>query len=85
MIKIYGSKICSTCVECKDQLTAANVPFEFLEITENIRNLRAFLKFRDTLPMYDAIREEGRVGIPLVECEDGTYTFDWEQFLPVQK
>ncbi len=80
-MKIYGSKICRGCNELKAVLDAKNIPYEFVEITENIPNLRAFLKMRDTNPMFDEIKEQGRVGLPVIELADGTLTLDVEKVL----
>ena len=80
-MKIYGSKICSGCRELKAKLDENNIAYEFVEITENIPSLRAFLKMRDTNPMFDEIKEQGRVGIPVIELDDGTLTMDEEAVL----
>ena len=47
MLKLYGSKICSDCVEAKAALEAQGVPFEYVEITESVANMRDFLHYRD--------------------------------------
>lgn len=31
MLKIYGSLLCPDCVQCKNDLTAAGVEFEYLD------------------------------------------------------
>ncbi len=81
-MKFYGSMICSGCREAKALFEEKEIPYEFVDITENVTNLRAFLHFRDTLPMFDDIRKEGRIGIPFfVDGErmtlDETEAMEW--------
>ena len=64
MLKFYGSDICGGCREAKALFTEKKVPYEFIDITENVKNLRDFLYYRDILPMFDEIRRDGRIGIP---------------------
>ena len=44
-------------------------------------NLKAFLKLRDGSPLFDPVRQEGGIGIPCIQREDGSITFDWEEFM----
>lgn len=80
MLKIYGSPLCPDCVKCKEELEAAGVPFLYLNITENLRFLKLFLKLREQ-PAFAAIRDAGQIGIPCIVREDDTFTFDWKEFL----
>ena len=81
MLKIYGSQLCPDCVKCKEELEAAGVPFLYLNISENLLYLKKFLKHRDGNELFEAIRERGQIGIPCIEREDGTITFEWDEFL----
>ena len=78
MITVYTSPLCPDCRECKHRLTT---PSECPDITESMRNLKAFLKLRDTLAAFDPCRANGSVGIPAIVKEDGSVTLDWEAFL----
>lgn len=80
MLKIYGSPLCPDCVQCTADLEAANVEFEYLNITENLQYFKEFLKIRDGNELFDPVREKGQIGIPCIVCEDGTVTFDWEEW-----
>lgn len=78
-IKMYGAPICGDCVTVKEVLAkSAQVELEYINITESTANLKEFLKYRDSEPMFDAIKAEGRIGIPMFILEDGTKTFDLE-------
>ena len=80
MIKIYGSMLCPDCVECRKDLDAAGTAYEYLDFSENLKNLKEFLKIRDGNFMFDAHREEGKIGIPCIVREDGSITLDWEEY-----
>ena len=81
MLKVYGMKICPDTVECCATLTRAGVEYEFLDFAETPANLKAFLKLRDGSPLFDPVRQEGGIGIPCIQREDGSITFDWEEFM----
>ena len=79
-MKIYGSKQCPDCRKCKATLEANGVAFEFIDITEGLRDLKAFLKYRDSEPMFYRFKAAGKVGIPLLVFEDCTMLHDWESW-----
>ena len=81
MLKVYGMKICPDTVECCEALTRAGVEYEFLDFAEKTANLKAFLKLRDSSPLFGSVRQEGGIGIPCIQREDGSITFDWEEFM----
>ena len=81
MLMIYGSPLCPDCRECKANLEAHNVEFSYIDINGSMRDLKAFLKLRDSLPVFGACKESGAVGIPALVCEDGTVTLDWEGWM----
>lgn len=80
MLKIYGSPLCPDCVKCKEELEMAGVPFFYMDITANLRFLKMFLSLRET-EGFANIRTRGQIGIPCIVREDGSYTFDWKEFM----
>ena len=76
MMKLYGAPICVNCREVKQLLDEKGIPYEYVDITESTKNLRAFLAMRDTLPVYDEAKAEGRLGITAIGWEDGSVTLD---------
>ena len=80
MIKIYGSMLCPDCVQCRKDLDAAGTAYEYLDFSEDLKNLKEFLKLRDGNPLFDGHRDEGKIGIPCILREDGTITLDWEEY-----
>lgn len=81
MIKIYGSMLCKDCVQCRQELDAAAVSYEYLDFSEDLQNLKDFLAIRDGDPLFDAARDHKSIGIPCIVKEDGTVTLDWSEFM----
>ncbi|MBQ6503333.1 MAG: hypothetical protein IJI57_05415 [Flexilinea sp.] len=81
MLKVYGSDLCPDCVACKTAFDANGVIYDFVNVTESMRNLKEFLNIRDTNPVFDDARQKGYVGIPALLREDGSITLDWEAYL----
>ena len=81
MLKIYGSQYCPDCVKCKEELDAAGVPYLYLNISENLLYLKKFLKLRDENDLFVSVKARGQIGIPCILREDGSVTFEWDEFL----
>ena len=76
MIKIYGMPTCPYCDFVHEQIRGREDEFEYINIGEHISNLSAFMKLRDTDPVFDYCKEIGDVGIPAFVLEDGTVTIE---------
>ena len=76
MIKIYGMPTCPYCDYIHEQIKGREDEFEYINIGENIRNMGAFTRLRDTNPAFDHSKEIGDVGIPAFVLEDGSITLD---------
>lgn len=81
MIKIYGSMLCPDCVQCRKDLDEAGVEYEYLDFSENLKNLKEFLTIRDGNSLFDSLRQDGRIGIPCILREDGSVSLDWTEFM----
>ena len=75
---IYGTMQCPDCVECCKDLDAAGKEYTFLEFSDNLKHLKDFLKIRDTSPVFDAVRQEGKIGIPCIITDDGSVSLFWK-------
>lgn len=89
-VQIYGSHQCPGCVEAKKALSEKGADFEFIDLSENLYNLKRFLAFREQEEIYKPFREqalkkdypdEGRIGIPCFVLEDGERTMDLDYVL----
>ncbi len=76
MVKIYGMPTCPYCDYIHEQIVGRENEFEYINIGENIRNMGAFTRLRDTNPAFDHSKEIGDVGIPAFVLEDGSITLD---------
>lgn len=75
-MKVYGSQICVDCRNYKAIQKNRGFDAEFIEITEDTGKLKEFLRIRDQEPIFDQVKENGGIGIPLFVSEDGRKTFD---------
>ena len=57
MIKIYGMPTCPYCDYVHEQVKGREEEFEYINIGENIRNMGAFTRLRDTNPVFDHCKE----------------------------
>lgn len=79
---MYGSHLCSGCRETLQIVEEEGLTVEFHDIAKDLVDFRAFLKIREGRPdLYDKMREEGRIGIPVFVLPDGTVTTDREAAL----
>ena len=75
---IYGSMQCPDCVQCVKDLDDAGMAYTFCEFSDNLLYLKEFLKIRDTDPAFEAVKREGKIGIPCFVHEDGTVSLTWK-------
>ncbi len=81
MLKIYGTDQCPDCVACKADLDKAGVEYAYLDISQDLRQLKAFLALRDSQGVFAQVKADGKIGIPCLVGEDGTVWLTWEQYL----
>jgi glutaredoxin-related protein len=67
---------CPYCDYVHDQIAGRGDEFEYVNIGENIRNLSAFIRLRDTNPVFDRMKAIGDVGVPAFVFEDGRVSID---------
>jgi len=81
MLKVYGSKLCPDCLTLEKAFKAENIEYEYHDITSDLKELKAFLALRDSHPKFAKAKEKGLIGIPILELEDGSLTFKYQDFL----
>lgn len=84
MLKIYGSEMCPWCLDCKENLDANGISYEFIDINASLSNLSDFLTLRDSLPVFNHSKEIHDIGLPALVKEDGTVFLNWEDWLTGQ-
>ncbi|EFG27752.1 glutaredoxin domain-containing protein [Fusobacterium periodonticum] len=70
MPKVYGSMLCPDCVEAKEYFEKVNYRYEFVNITESMKNLKEFLALRENRKEFEEIKKLGYVGIPAILTDD---------------
>lgn len=81
-MKVYGTAICIDCRNFKALKENRGMEdIQYIDITENTDNLRAFLGLRDTMEAFQSVKEHGGIGIPCFVKEDGTVSFDVNEAL----
>ena len=81
MLKIYGSRQCPDCVQCLKELDEAGVSHEYLDFSDSLLNLKEFLIYRDSNAAFDAVRTEGKIGIPCLVDDSGKLTLSWSEYV----
>ena len=70
MPKVYGSMLCPDCVEAKEYFEKVNYKYEFVNITESIKNLKEFLALRENRKEFEDVKKLGYIGIPAILTDD---------------
>jgi glutaredoxin-related protein len=70
---VFGNENCADCQVMKQRLTEEKIRFSFIDILDSLGKLKMFLKYRDTLAEFKAVREAGSVGIPFLLVNDGEW------------
>lgn len=79
MTKVYVMATCPDCAAVKE-LAREDSRFEVIDIGEHVRNLKAFLRLRDTHPAFERVKARGSIGIPCFLAEDGSVSFSLEDY-----
>lgn len=80
-VTIVGSHLCEDTVNTLKVLNEKGVEVEFFNLSEDLSALKKYLHYRETETMYDEVRKNGGIGIPLLILEDGEKTFDVNEVL----
>ena len=70
MPKVYGTMLCPDCVEAKEYFEKVNYKYEFINITESMKNLKEFLALRDNRKEFEEVKKLGYIGIPAILTDD---------------
>ena len=70
MPKVYGAMLCPDCVEAKEYFEKVNYKYEFVNITESMKNLKEFLALRENRKEFEEVKKLGYIGIPAILTDD---------------
>ncbi len=60
---MYGTTDCEDTIDAKEVLEELGIAYEFRDLGVTV-NLKEFLQLRDTLDIFDRVKEKGFIGIP---------------------
>lgn len=77
---LFFSSLCPDTAPFKKVLEQLNVEYDEINITDSMRNLKQFLKLRDTQSVFEAKKATDQVGIPCLVVNE-MYLFTTEQLM----
>lgn len=78
-ILLVGTWLCPDCRVAVERAAAEGLAFEFHDMLENLQDMRLYLKLRESNPeIFDPLRKENKVGVPLFVLPDGSVSVDTE-------
>ncbi|MGP1507435.1 MAG: hypothetical protein ACTTJW_00955 [Sphaerochaeta sp.] len=81
MIKVFGSEMCPDCRNCELNFKTYGIEYEYIDINKSLRNLKAFLIYRDSESVFDHLKAVNDIGIPACIDENGHVFTDWEGYV----
>ena len=80
-VTVIGSHLCPDTLYAIQKLKEADADLSFVNISAALADLKTFLAIRESDALYDEVRKNGGIGIPLFVLEDGTRTLALEKVL----
>ena len=80
-ITIIGSHLCQDTLYALNKLIDRKASVDFKNLSADLKDLKAYLAARESEPAYEAVKENGGIGIPFFILEDGTKTLDLDEVL----
>lgn len=80
-VTVIGSHLCPDTLYALNKLVENKADISFKNLSASLPDLKVYLAARESEKMYEEIRQNGGIGIPLFELEDGTKTMDLEEVL----
>ena len=82
---MYGSHLCKDTLYAIYKLEDMGADLEFRNISASLTEMKAFLKIRDEGTLFDGPQEEGKLGVPYFELENGLKTLSLQEVLALIK
>ena len=78
-VQLVGTWLCPDCRIAVEKAKEEGLAFEFHDMLENLQDMRLYLKIRESHPeVYDDLRKDNKVGVPVFVLPDGSITVDIE-------
>lgn len=75
-LTMIGSHLCQDTLYAMIKLKEKGAVIDFQNISAFFPALKLFLQKRENDPVFEPIKQEGKIGLPFFILEDGTETFD---------
>ena len=75
-ITLIGSHLCQDTLYALMKLKEEGAEIEFKNISVDFSALKTYVKLREHNTLYDIVKKNDGIGIPVFLCEDGTETLD---------
>ncbi len=79
-LTVYGSDKCPNCPPALKILDSKEIDYEYINITDSMKNLKEFLKIRDSREEFNPVKENGSVGIPCF-IKDSKISFNIDEII----
>lgn len=76
---LFYSSVCPDTEAFVKELDHLEIPYDAVNITESMGNLKKFLKYRDFQPDFESKKETNQVGVPVLLANNSAetrYIFD---------
>lgn len=73
---LYYTPLCPECPPFIAKLEKQGIAFEKVDITENIQNLKRFIRLRDERREFDEQKKFGFIGVPAFHTSNDKFIFD---------
>ncbi len=80
-ITIIGSHLCPDTLYALHELIDRKASVDFKNLSADLKDLKAYLAVRETEPAFEAVKNNGGIGIPFFILEDGTRTLNLDEVL----
>lgn len=77
-VTVFGMHTCPFCDMVRTEIDG-NSNYDFIDIGSQIGNMKQFIQLRDSSPVFDETKEEGKVGVPCFVMPDGSITLSPEE------
>ncbi len=75
-LTMIGSHLCQDTLYAMIKLKEKGAVIDFQNISAFFPALKLFLQKRENDPVFEPVKQEGKIGLPFFILEDGTETFD---------
>ena len=80
-VTVIGSHMCPNTLYSLNKLKDAGADIDFQDISGSLSSLKTFLGIRERSPLFDRVKEAGKIGLPFMILEDGTETLSLDEAL----